>query len=62
MTDSLFDPTNPGRARQGGRFTGPDADDRSNMPDDVVDGEVSEEEIAEQEHQLPKPPPANPEQ
>ena len=40
MTRSIFDPTGPNTERSGGRFTGPDSDNRSHMPESAVDGVV----------------------
>ena len=47
MSRSIFDPRDP--ERSGGTFNPPDADDRSRMPEDVTDGEVSEEEAQDLE-------------
>lgn len=49
MTRSIFDPTSGQTEHSGNRFTGPDADNISHMPSEIVDGKVSEEEVAEQE-------------
>lgn len=40
MTRSIFDPTGPNTERSGSRYGGPDADNRSNMPESAIDGEV----------------------
>jgi len=40
MTRSIFDPANPDVERSGDRFTGPDANQISKMPPDVIDGVV----------------------
>ena len=41
---SIFDPEGWATEHSGSRYTGPDADNNSHMPPDLVDGEVSEEE------------------
>lgn len=44
MTRSMFDPTaGPDKIDEGGRYTGPSAENISHMPPDVVDGVVDEE-------------------
>ena len=40
MTRSIFDPTGPNTERSGSTFLGPDADNRSHMPESAVDGVV----------------------
>jgi hypothetical protein len=40
MTRSIFDPTSGETEHSGSRFLGPDADEISHMPTDVVDGKV----------------------
>jgi hypothetical protein len=45
MSRSIFDPTGPYTERSGSRNLGPDAGNISHMPPDVVDGEVSEQEV-----------------
>jgi hypothetical protein len=47
MTRSIFDPNSGETERSGSRFTPPDANQISQMPPDVVDGEVEPEEAAE---------------
>ena len=47
MSRSIFDPTGPDTERSGSRNLGPDASQGSQMPSDVTDGVVSEEEAAE---------------
>jgi len=42
MTRSIFDPTGPETERSGNPFMGPDADNRSRMPEDAVDGVAGE--------------------
>jgi hypothetical protein len=49
MSQSVFDPTGPFTERSGSTFLGPHVQDHSQMPPDIVDGEVSEEEAAELE-------------
>ena len=49
MTRSIFDPTGPDTERSGSRNLGPDAANISHMPSDVVDGEVSDEEVQDVE-------------
>ena len=49
MTRSIFDPTGPETEHSGNIFSGPAADENSHMPADVVDGKVSDEEVAEHE-------------
>ena len=49
MTRSIFDPTGGETEHSGSRNLGPRADNISHMPPDVVDGEVSAEEAAEQD-------------
>jgi hypothetical protein len=49
MTRSIFDPTGPDTERSGSRNLGPDAANISHMPPDVVDGEVSDEEVRDVE-------------
>ena len=44
---SIFDPEGWATEQSGDRYTGPDADNNSHMPPDVVDGKVSEEEAAD---------------
>ena len=48
MTRSIFDPRGGDTERSGSTFRGPDAENISHIPPDVVDGEVTEEE--EKEH------------
>ena len=40
MTRSIFDPTGGNTEHSGSTHTGPQASDRSRMPEDVVDGEA----------------------
>ena len=49
MTRSIFDPTGPDTERSGSRNLGPDAANGSHMPPDVIDGEVSDEEVQDVE-------------
>src|SRR5580704_10569501 len=49
MRPSIFDPEGPKTEHSGNVFTGPDANDISHMPADLIDGKVSEEETAEHE-------------
>jgi hypothetical protein len=49
MTHSIFDPTGPNTERSGSRNLGPDAGNISHMPPDVIDGEVSDEEVQDVE-------------
>ena len=49
MTRSIFDPTGPDTERSGSRNLGPDAANLSHMPPDVIDGEVSDEEVQDVE-------------
>ena len=49
MTRSIFDPTGPDTERSGSRNLGPDAANISHMPPDVIDGEVSDEEVQDVE-------------
>jgi hypothetical protein len=49
MTRSIFDPTGPATERSGSRNLGPDAANISHMPPDLVDGEVSDEEVQDVE-------------
>lgn len=44
MTRSVFDPTGGETEHSGSRNLGPDADNISHMPPDIVDGEVSDNE------------------
>jgi hypothetical protein len=44
MTRSMFDPTGRETERSGSTFSPEDAENRSKLPPDVVDGEVSEAE------------------
>ena len=53
MTRSIFDPEGGETEHSGNRYMGPEADNDSHMPPDVVDGKVSDEEAAEQENALP---------
>ncbi len=46
---SIFDPEGWATEQSGDRYTGPDADNNSHMPPDLVDGEVSDEEAADLE-------------
>jgi len=63
MTDSIFDPSGPNTERSGNRNLGPDAENISHMPPDVIDGKVEPddgapdetlqtEEIAEAEQEI----------
>lgn len=45
MTRSIFDPTGPNTERSGSRYLGPDADNRSHMPESAVDGVVEEDNV-----------------
>jgi hypothetical protein len=47
MTRSIFDPGGGETERSGSRFGPEDADNRSRVPPDVVDGEVSSQEVAD---------------
>ncbi len=47
MTDGIFDPTSENVMRGGNRFMGNEAIDRSKMPPELTDGDVSAEEAAE---------------
>ena len=47
MTRSIFDPTGGETERSGSRNLGPDAANNSHMPPDIVDGDISQEEISE---------------
>lgn len=47
--ESIFDPEGHQTEHSGSTFTPERADNRSHMPPDVVDGEVSEEEAADLE-------------
>jgi hypothetical protein len=47
MSRSIFDPTGPYTEHSGNRNMGPQADNISHMPPDIIDGEVSDEEVAE---------------
>jgi hypothetical protein len=49
MTRSIFDPTGPDTERSGSRNLGPDAANISHMPPDLIDGEVSDEEVQDVE-------------
>ena len=49
MTRSIFDPDGGETERSGSRFGSEDAQNRSHMPPDTVDGRVSEEEQADVE-------------
>jgi len=49
MTRSIFDPTGGETERSGSRFTGPEAENISHMPPDVVDGEVEDDEAKSQD-------------
>jgi hypothetical protein len=49
MTRSIFDPTGLDTERSGSRNLGPDAANISHMPPDVIDGEVSDEEVQDVE-------------
>jgi hypothetical protein len=44
MTRSIFDPTGGETEHTGSRFTGPNADQDSHMPPDVIDGKVDEDD------------------
>lgn len=44
MTRSIFDPEGRETEHSGSNFNGPDADNISHIPADVVDGQVSEQE------------------
>ena len=44
MTRSIFDPTGPNTERSGSAFMGPDANQISHMPSDVIDGVVEPDE------------------
>ena len=44
MTRSIFDPTGDETEHSGNRFTPPDAAEISQMPPDVTDGKVEEDE------------------
>ena len=46
MSRSIFDPTGPNTERSGNPFMGPDADDRSRMPESAVDGIAGDSEDA----------------
>lgn len=56
MTRSIFDPTSGQTERSGSRFTGPDAENISHMPPDVVDGNAEGEAEREAEREQPAPP------
>ena len=47
MTRSIFDPGGRETERSGSRFLGPDAQNGSQLPPDVTDGEVSRTEEIE---------------
>jgi hypothetical protein len=47
--NSIFDPESEETEHSGNRNMGPAADNDSHMPPTVVDGKVSQEEVAEQE-------------
>lgn len=49
MTRSIFDPDGGETEHSGDQNMGPRADNISHMPPDVTDGQVSEEEVREQE-------------
>jgi len=49
MLESIFDPGSTQTEQSGSTFLGPRPQDRSQMPPDLVDGKVSEEEAAELE-------------
>ena len=49
MTRSIFDPGGRETERSGSAFRGEDAENRSKLPDDVADGEVSAREAIEAE-------------
>jgi hypothetical protein len=57
MTRGIFDPTGGETEHSGSTFTPQDAEQTSQMPPDITDGEVSEEEAAELEQlsQVPDP-------
>jgi hypothetical protein len=60
MTRSIFDPEGGETEHSGQTFTPQRADQNSQMPPDVVDGKVSEEEARDLELQAnPDAPPAN---
>ena len=50
MTRSIFDPTGHETEHSGSRNLGPDADDVSQMPPDVVDGKAGDEEVGNVEN------------
>jgi hypothetical protein len=47
MPESIFDPNSTQTERSGSTFLGPQAQDDSQMPPDLIDGVVTEEEAAE---------------
>lgn len=49
MARSIFDPEGGETEHSGSTFTGPAADNDSQMPVDVVDGKVSDAEVDEQD-------------
>jgi hypothetical protein len=49
MTRSIFDPTGPDTERSGSRNLGPDAENISHMPPDLIDGAVSDAEVQDVE-------------
>lgn len=49
MSRSIFDPTGPNTEHSGNQNMGPRADDISHLPADIIDGAVSDEEVAEQD-------------
>ena len=53
MTRSIFDPDGGETERSGSTFTGPDADQISQMPPDVTDGEVTDDELADHNEENP---------
>ena len=51
MTRSIFDPGGPDVERGGTRNVGPEAENISHMPPDVVDGNVAESQSGEHDDQ-----------
>lgn len=49
MTRSIFDPWGEETEHSGNRYTGPDAAEISQMPPDVTDGKVEEDEQGQEE-------------
>lgn len=60
MTRSIFDPTGGETERSGSTFTPQRADNTSHMPPAVTDGEVSEQEAAEAQADVPEGQSINP--